>query len=142
MVQDVFLRVTMRLKAVDRETVRDPVSLLYFVAGRVLTDQIRKGKTLNRLQPLDSAGPLADPGMPPDERLCRQESIRQRQAIIEALPEDQLTIIQLQVSGLKPAQIADRLRLPIWTIRQRLQLAYRRCQRKLRALGLLDDESH
>jgi RNA polymerase sigma factor (sigma-70 family) len=142
MVQDVFLRLAMRLRDREREPVRDPVSLLYFMAGRVLTDQLRKRKTQNRFAPLDSAGPLADPEIPLEERLCKQESIRERHAIIEALPEDQRSVIQLQVSGLKPAQIADRLHLPIWIVRRRLQLAYRRCQRQLRALGLSNDESN
>jgi RNA polymerase sigma-19 factor, ECF subfamily len=142
MVHDAFLRIATRLKATDREPVRDPVSLLYFAAGLVLTDQLRRQvKTKSRLESLDSEAPLVDSGLLPDERLYRQESIRVRHAILEALPEEQRRVIQLQVSGLKPAQIAAQLEIPISAVRRRLQLAYRRCQRRLRALGLADDES-
>src|SRR5947208_16461205 len=59
MVHDVFVRMAMRLRAPGREPIRDPVSLLYFVASRVLTDQLRQQvKAKSRLEPLDSAVPV------------------------------------------------------------------------------------
>ena len=142
LVQEVFLQLGRRLSCQVREPVRDPVALLYHIAGNVLTDQLRRQLSIEKAtEPLHPyVTRLHDPGLALDELLCREEAIEKRRAIVQKLPDLQRRVVLFQVSGLKPAEIAGQMNLEVTRVYDLLRNAYRRCQRQLHAIGLSDDK--
>lgn len=140
LVQETFLRLAKRLRDPDQEAIQEPAGLLYTIASRVLVDEIRRGGASKpALEPLDGTIQFPDPSPPLEESLYREESIRQTLA---TLPLEQRRVIQLQLSGLQPAEIARQLGVRISTIRRLLWAAYGRIRRRQqRAIRLGRDES-
>jgi RNA polymerase sigma factor (sigma-70 family) len=80
---------------------------------------------------------IPDPGAGCDERLDlrqRQEYVR---TALSALPQEQLALVKLAFfEGLSHSAIAEKLKLPLGTVKSRLRLACARLQRVLADSGL------
>lgn len=121
--------------------VRNPVALLYTIAGHLLKDQMRREIASRHIsQPFALASEVADPAMGLDDLMCREESLRLRQEIVDELPEEQRRAVQLRIVGSTPAEIAEELNIrPRKRVYRILRLALERCQRRWRELGIDDD---
>lgn len=144
LVQEAFivLRRALSRSRPPEDPVRDPVGLLYTIAGHLLADQVRRDVGSRQFsQPFDaSASQVPDPTMGLDEWMCRAESLRLRQEIVDGLPEEQRRAVQLRVTGLKPAEIAHEMNIrPPERIYRILRSALERCERRWRELGIDDD---
>ncbi len=63
----------------------------------------------------------------PDEQMAQSERERRVRAALASLPPDQHEVVQLSyIDGLSHSAIADRLELPIGTVKSRMRLAYQK----------------
>ena len=141
LVQEAFIVLRRALQR-PNDPVRDPIALLYTIAGHLLTDQVRREVASNRFsQPLDaSAFQVPDPSMGLDEAILRSESLRLRQEIVSELPDDQRQAVHLRVQGLKAAEIAREMHVSSKRVYRLLRSALERCQRRWGELGIDDEQ--
>jgi RNA polymerase sigma-70 factor (ECF subfamily) len=82
---------------------------------------------------------LPDPAAGSDDRIdaaAREASVR---AALDDLPREQLTLVQLAFfEGLSHATIAQRLKLPLGTVKSRLRLAFAHLRRLLHDAGVTE----
>jgi len=65
--------------------------------------------------------------MPPDEQLMRTETQELVHKALKELPPDQMEVIRLSyMDGLSQSEIANKLFLPLGTVKSRMRLAYQR----------------
>jgi RNA polymerase sigma-70 factor, ECF subfamily len=63
----------------------------------------------------------------PDEAVSEAERKARVQAALATLPEDQLEVVTLSyIDGLSHSEIAERLKLPLGTVKSRMRLAYQK----------------
>jgi RNA polymerase sigma-70 factor (ECF subfamily) len=63
----------------------------------------------------------------PDENLGSRQIQERMRAVLRLLPADQVEVVRLAyLDGLSHSQIADRLRLPLGTVKSRIRLAYQK----------------
>ena len=63
----------------------------------------------------------------PDEAVVERERQGRVQAVLAALPSDQSDVVQLSyLEGLSHSEIADRLNVPLGTVKSRMRLAYQK----------------
>lgn len=138
LIQEAFIALRRALSRPTNDPVRNPIALLYTIAGDLLTDQVRREVARNRFsQPLDAlASQVPDPAVGLDEWLCRNESLRLRQQIVNELPVEQRRAVELRVQGLKPAEIAKEMHVSAMRVYRLLRLALERCHRRWRELEI------
>ena len=74
----------------------------------------------------DGYGDVSDDPLPDDMVAQRQECESVRR-ILALLPEDQVAVVRLSfISGLSHSEIAERLNLPLGTVKSRIRLAYQK----------------
>jgi RNA polymerase sigma-70 factor (ECF subfamily) len=72
----------------------------------------------------------------PDEALTTRERETRVREALAVLPADQLEVITLSyIDGLSHSEIADRLGLPLGTVKSRMRLAYQKVRDALEDLG-------
>ncbi len=82
---------------------------------------------------------IPDPAQMNDDRLDAAQCDARVRAAMEALPREQLTLVQLAFfEGLSHSAIARRLNLPLGTVKSRLRLAFTRLHRVLLEAGLTE----
>jgi RNA polymerase sigma factor (sigma-70 family) len=140
LVQEAFLRFRHALYRTTVARVRNPVGLLYSIAGHVLIDQFRREipgahKSLENLTPH-----FPDPAMGLEEWVCKTETLQLREEIVNALPEQQRQVVQLRVEGATPAEIAELMHISVGRVYRLLNRASERCQRKWRQVDLFFDD--
>lgn len=98
---------------------------IYTIARNLRTDRVRRQVVWQNF--CDEFEVLQPSEAPPDESLAReQERLKIGQALA-GLPAEQLQIIQLSfMDGLTQSEIAERLNLPLGTVKSRMRLAYGR----------------
>ena len=111
-----------------------PGSWIFAIARNLRIDRIRRQTAWQELTDEDAAAIPSD-DEPPDE----QASLRQRQARVRAmlrtLPSDQLEVVTLAfIDGLSHSEIAERLDLPLGTVKSRIRLAYQKVRSALEDL--------
>ncbi len=63
----------------------------------------------------------------PDEAVVERERQGRVQAVLAALPSEQSAVVQLSyLEGLSHSEIADRLNVPLGTVKSRMRLAYQK----------------
>ena len=64
---------------------------------------------------------------PPDEAVVERERQKRVQDVLATLPQDQSDVVSLSyLEGLSHSEIADRLELPLGTVKSRMRLAYQK----------------
>ena len=64
---------------------------------------------------------------PPDEAVVERERQKRVQDVLATLPQDQSDVVGLSyLEGLSHSEIADRLKLPLGTVKSRMRLAYQK----------------
>jgi RNA polymerase sigma-70 factor (ECF subfamily) len=106
---------------------------IYTIARNLRTDHIRRRRVWQELTEEHVANLEADDA-PADEVVGQKQRQVRVQALIKDLPPEQVEVVMLAfVEGLAHSEIAEKLSLPLGTVKSRIRLAYQ----KLRA-GLED----
>jgi len=138
--QEVFCRVFRHRLAYEARAKFS--TYLFRIARNLWIDYCRRRQAAPRTVPLSprggdgshSSGGLAVAARTPSvtERLDRQELIGQVQEAIEDLPDDQRMVLVLsKTKGLKYAEIAEVLEIPVGTVRSRLHAAISKLRERL-----------
>lgn len=110
---------------------RGAVSTWVFTIARNLrTDSFRRGARPE----LDPEDPAFVPSAPPspDAALAARQAERRMHAALATLPEEQLTLLRLSFfDDRSHGAIAERLGLPLGTVKSRLRLAFAKLRRAL-----------
>lgn len=111
-----------------------PSSWIFAIARNLRIDRIRKERVL---QPLpDDYDDLHSDDMQADELMILQQRQDALRVALADLPPDQLEVVRLSyIEGLSHSQIAEKLRIPIGTVKSRMRLAYERMQPLLEHVG-------
>jgi RNA polymerase sigma-70 factor (ECF subfamily) len=120
-VQDVFVTVWRRAGTYDRERGRVTTWLFTITRNRAI-ELVRRRST--RPVPVDAQERIVDESTSPvDVAGARERAQRTAQAMAE-LPPDQLEALQLAYfAGLSHTEIAERLSVPLGTVKSRIRLA-------------------
>lgn len=96
---------------------------IYTIARNLRIDRLRREMTWLPLP--DGYEQEASPGQLPDEAVAEGERRLRVQHALASLPADQYEVVALSyVEGLSHSEIADRLGLPLGTVKSRMRLAY------------------
>ena len=125
-VQEAFTTVWRKAHLFDRRKGTAP-SWIFRVARNLRIDRVRKERVWQPL-PDDHLEQVSEDA-PPDEAVSqneRQEAVREALGL---LPPEQLEVIELcYMDGLSQSEAAERLELPIGTVKSRMRLAYSKLQ--------------
>ncbi len=96
---------------------------IFTIARNLRIDRLRKEMTWVELP--EGRAEQASEDATPDEALDERERRERVQQALAALPADQHEVVSLSyVEGLSHSEIADRLGLPLGTVKSRMRLAY------------------
>ncbi len=110
---------------------------LYRIARNRRIDAARRDR-VDYLDPLEPAFEIAD-----DPQTDRALDLQQREEVLrtamESLPAEQLELVRLAFfDGLSHSEIAEKLSLPLGTVKSRIRLAFTRLRRQLEAGGVVE----
>ncbi len=96
---------------------------IYTIARNLRIDRIRRQIVWEQMQ--GELEKLNSPESAVDEAVAREEDRQYVQHALTALPAEQLQVIQLSyLDGLTQNEIAQRLKLPVGTVKSRMRLAF------------------
>lgn len=96
---------------------------IFAIARNLRIDQLRKEKTWVELP--DDYAQEASPDVSPDEAISAEQQNKKIKKALDELPEEQREVVVLSfIEGMPHRAIADRLGLPIGTVKSRIRLAY------------------
>lgn len=109
-------------------------SWIFTIARNLRIDRIRRRTPWQELSE-EHASVIASDEEAPDEAVSlRQRQVRV-QSVLKTLPPDQLEVVTLAfIDGLSHSEIADRLGLPLGTVKSRIRLAYQKVRTALEDL--------
>ena len=115
------------------ETRGSEATWVFTIARNLRIDRLRKQTTMRQVD--EDLTLFESDDTSPDEAVSQaQEHERVREALT-CLPEEQREIIQLSYNhGLSQREIADRLSVPLGTVKSRMRLAYSRIRNALEDL--------
>jgi RNA polymerase sigma factor (sigma-70 family) len=114
---------------------------LFRIAQNVVADTAWKHRAARRGVPIDVAHEIADPATPPDERAVAGSVIDAIRAALPDLPDNQRTLVELQIAGLSTQEIAAALGRSDGAVRMLRLRAFQQLRDVLAAAGLDPDES-
>lgn len=98
---------------------------IFTIARNLRIDRLRRERPFQALPEGHNEEPSPEPL--PDETLTERERQTQAQSALDGLPSEQLDVVQLAyIEGLSHSEIAERLSLPLGTVKSRMRLAYRK----------------
>ncbi|MEQ1671136.1 MAG: sigma-70 family RNA polymerase sigma factor [Hyphomicrobium sp.] len=98
---------------------------IFTIARNLRIDRLRKELTWVALP--EGHNEEASTDALPDEILSEQERKKRVQAALAGLPPDQFEVVSLSyIEGLSHSEIAERLGLPLGTVKSRMRLAYQK----------------
>jgi RNA polymerase sigma-70 factor, ECF subfamily len=98
---------------------------IFTIARNLRIDRLRK--ELNWVGLPEGHNEEASTDALPDDVLSEQERKVRVQKALKELPADQLEVVSLSyIEGLSHSEIADRLHLPLGTVKSRMRLAYQK----------------
>jgi RNA polymerase sigma-70 factor, ECF subfamily len=96
---------------------------IFAIARNLRIDQLRKEKTWVELP--DDYAQEASPETSPDEAISAEQQSRKIKTALNELPDEQREVVVLSfIEGMPHRAIAERLGLPIGTVKSRIRLAY------------------
>ncbi len=107
---------------------------IYTIARNLRTDHIRRQRVWQELTD-EHAERIPSSDVPVDEAM--DASVRQArvQAVLKQLPSEQIEVVTLAfMEGLPHSEIAERLALPLGTVKSRIRLAYQKLRTALEDL--------
>jgi len=106
---------------------------IYTIARNLRVDRLRKETAWQPLPASVEEQASSDPA--PDEQLAEAERRERVQRALRELPGDQSEVVVLSyIEGLSHSEIADRLGLPLGTVKSRMRLAYQKIREALEDL--------
>ena len=98
---------------------------IFTIARNLRIDRLRREVSW---QPLpENRDEEASDGPSPEEEVTERERRDKVRAVLATLPPDQSEVVTLSyVDGLSHSEIAERLRLPLGTVKSRMRLAYQK----------------
>jgi RNA polymerase sigma-70 factor (ECF subfamily) len=140
--QEVFLRVYRA--RVDYEPRAKFRTYLFRIARNLWIDHIRSRKTEGRVLSLDQTGAADDEaggalgdrirgdGPPPSAKMRKEDLRDQIREAIDFLPEEQKSVFLLcEVDGMRYADVADMLGIPVGTVKSRMHTAMSKIRERL-----------
>jgi RNA polymerase sigma-70 factor, ECF subfamily len=98
---------------------------IFTIARNLRIDRLRKEFPWQELP--EGHNETASSDILPDEAVSEAERKSRVQAALATLPEDQHEVVMLSyVEGLSHSEIAQRLKLPLGTVKSRMRLAYQK----------------
>lgn len=98
---------------------------IFTIARNLRIDRLRREVVWQPLPENNDERPSEDPT--PDEELSERERGERVRAMLAQLPPDQSEVINLAfIEGLSHSEIAERLKLPLGTVKSRMRLAYQK----------------
>ena len=110
---------------------------LYRIARNRRIDVLRRDR-IDFVDPLDTVNETGeDPET--DRRIDLQQREERLRTAMLSLPEEQLSLVRLAFfEGLSHSEIAERVSLPLGTVKSRIRLAFTRLRRQLEADGVVE----
>ncbi len=103
---------------------------IFTIARNLRIDRIRRESSQQFTDLEDYDAPSDDPGSD-DQVSLMQQQVQVREAL-KALPEEQREIIHMSyILDMPQSEIAERLDLPLGTVKSRMRLAYRKLRKSL-----------
>ena len=107
---------------------------IYTIARNLRTDHIRRRRVWQELTE-DHSATLRSEDALADEVVDERQRQARVQAVLKELPPDQIEVVMLAfVEGLAHGEIAERLSLPLGTVKSRIRLAYQKLRTALEDL--------
>jgi RNA polymerase sigma-70 factor (ECF subfamily) len=98
---------------------------IFTIARNLRIDRLRKEVVWQELP--EGHDETASEALPPDEEVSERERRVRVQRALRELPADQHDVVALSyLEGLSHSEIADRLGLPLGTVKSRMRLAYQK----------------
>jgi RNA polymerase sigma-70 factor (ECF subfamily) len=111
-----------------------PATWMFSIARNLRIDRLRREVCWQELSD-DVAEGTPSEDAPPDATASERQRQARVQAALTALPDDQRNVVALAViEGLPHHAIAERLSLPLGTVKSRLRLAYQKVRAALEDL--------
>lgn len=110
------------------------VAWMFTIARNLRIDRIRRQKPWQELSE-EHAATLASDDTPADEQVDLDHRQKRVRAVLGDLPPEQVEVVELAfIEGFTHSEIAERLGLPLGTIKSRLRLAYQKLRSALEEL--------
>ena len=123
-VQETFLTVWRKAGLFSAER-GSATTWIYTIARNLRIDRIRREVPWQELGEEQNEQPADDPL--PDEQLSSRQIQTRMRAVLDTLPADQAEVVGLAyLEGLSHGEIAQRLAIPLGTVKSRMRLAYQK----------------
>lgn len=110
------------------------VTWIFTIARNLRIDRLRREVAWQPLPEGDYGEPSSEP-LPDEQVTVQQHKVRVRAALQE-LPDDQSEVVVLSyIEGLSHSEIAERLGVPLGTVKSRMRLAYQKVRQTLEDLA-------
>lgn len=111
-----------------------PAAWIFTIARNIRIDKIRREVGWQELTD-EKAGAIPSEDVPPDELASERQRQDRVQAVLASLPPEQRDVVVLAfIDGLSHSEIAERLSLPLGTVKSRMRLAYQKVRDALEDL--------
>lgn len=112
----------------------NPSTWIFTIARNLRIDRLRRQTNWQELTDEHAASIPSEESPPDDNVSLRQRQVRV-QAVLGDLPPDQLEAVTLAfIDGLSHSEIAEKLGLPLGTVKSRIRLAYQKVRHALEDL--------
>jgi RNA polymerase sigma-70 factor, ECF subfamily len=110
-----------------------PTTWIFTIARNLRIDRLRREFPWQELP--EGHDETASSDILPDEAVSEAERKGRVQAALATLPEDQHEVVSLSyIEGLSHSEIAERLKLPLGTVKSRMRLAYQKIRESVEDL--------
>lgn len=111
-----------------------PSTWIFTIARNLRIDRLRRETPWQELTDQHAAS-IPSEDTPPDVAVSERQRETRVRAVLKDLPADQLEVVTLAyIEGLSHSEIADRLKLPLGTVKSRIRLAYQKVRAGLEDL--------
>ncbi len=106
---------------------------IFTIARNLRIDRLRREVPWQELP--EGRDEEASDDLAPDDAVVERERQKRVQAVLAQLPSDQADVVNLSyLEGLSHSEIADRLKVPLGTVKSRMRLAYQKIRESVEDL--------